>query len=183
MEVVLITAWESVVGEPWSLCDVVQLGSIVIGEQCRGESLACGELELRNRFRRGRHHVGLLWPVTGRTLPIGKGLDALRPHDYDNEAWRQWPSNHGVWPKRSHRHRLELLLSPDRHRFAPSPGLAVSNGPRSHPVIKSHPNSQHHPVPLVPPYLGLISTERRLTLATRRYPAMGRNGTLGYSAN
>lgn len=45
------------------------------------KSRACGELELRNRFRRGRHHVGLLWPVTGRRpLPIGKGrkgLDAL----------------------------------------------------------------------------------------------------------
>lgn len=67
----MITAWESVVGEPVSpVCATTWSGSArswpVSNDML--ESLACGELELRNRFRSGRHHVGLLWPVTGRSL-------------------------------------------------------------------------------------------------------------------
>lgn len=83
--VVLITAWESVVGEPVSpVCATTWSGSARSRSVSNDmlESLACGELELRNRFRRGRHHVGLMWPVTGRTLqspgPRWKGQKGAR---------------------------------------------------------------------------------------------------------
>lgn len=162
----MITAWESVVGEPVSpVCATTWSGSARSWSVSNDmlESLACGELELRNRFRRGRHHVGLLWPVTGRTLqspgprwkgqkgarcPRGSHMTDGRPQqpttkqgDNGLQSWRL-PTSPPVI--------VSTLLSSlycrqTRHRFAPSPVLAESNGPTSHLVIKSHPNSQHRP--------------------------------------